>query len=82
MLGWFQRRYGSRLAFKPLVELLLGDFDGDIAPQARVLGAIYLAHPALADERNDLVRPEFVTRGECHGASIILSDPVVWRGQR
>src|SRR5438552_3012771 len=39
--------------------MLRQDFDGHIASQARIAGAIHLAHPARAQRRRDLIRPEF-----------------------
>src|SRR5579862_5577127 len=60
-----QRRSGARLALeasprgirrKPLGQ----DFNGDVAIQPRVAGAIHLAHTALADGGKDLIRTEFL----------------------
>jgi hypothetical protein len=33
-------------------------FDGDVAIEARIAGAVDFAHPAPAEQRNDFVRPE------------------------
>ncbi len=54
-----QRRHRPSLAFKTLAKLLGGNFDRDVAPQARISRAIHCAHPTGADEREDLVRAEF-----------------------
>jgi len=43
--------------------------DRDVAPQARILRAVDLPHPAGADRREDLVRPESGAGGETHFAS-------------
>ena len=39
------------------------DFDGDFAPENRIVRAIYFAHAARAQRRDDLIWPEFGTRG-------------------
>ena len=35
------------------------DLDGDDAAQARVPRTVHLAHPARAERRDDLIRPQF-----------------------
>src|SRR5208282_4412289 len=42
------------------------DFQSDIAPQARVPGAIHFAHSASAYWSEDFIGPEFRARGERH----------------
>ena len=41
-------------------------FDGDVAIQLRVMGAIDLAHAARADQRDDFVRTEASSGGQTH----------------
>ena len=41
--------------------------------EARVMSTVNLTHPALADGRNDFIRPEFVTRNQCHEVCTILA---------
>ena len=55
-----QRGHGADFAVEALVETLGGNFDGDIATGARVVRTVHLSHPTFADEREDLVRTEFV----------------------
>ena len=55
-----QRRDGSRFALEAFTELRGGNFDRHVAIQARVVGAIHLAHAARADGRKDFVGAEFV----------------------
>ena len=42
------------------------NFYGHVALQARVARAIHFAHPARANRRNDLVRPQFCSRRKRH----------------
>ena len=51
-----------------LGEALGQHLDRDLAMQARVAGAIDLAHPARAQRSDDLVLSETGTGGEGHGA--------------
>src|SRR5262245_57078722 len=62
---------GNSLCFalEPVSETCRGRLDGDFAVDARVAGAIDLAHPATADRRNDLVSPETVTDIQRHEPS-------------
>jgi len=68
-----QRGDGARLAAEALQRLRLTshlgrqDFDGHLAPQAGVDGAIDLPHPAAADEIDDLVGAESGAGGKGHG---------------
>jgi hypothetical protein len=70
-IGMVQR--GDDLGFsrEPLAESLLGGFDGDLARQARVGGAVDLAHAALADDFRDLIVIEAVARFERHMGRIV-----------
>ena len=43
------------------------DLDGDVASEARVTGAKYLAHAARADRRDDFERAQAGTGGQGHG---------------
>ena len=54
-VGVVQRGDRPDLAREPIRELFRRDLDGDVAVEARVVGAIHLAHAALPDERGDLV---------------------------
>ncbi len=42
------------------------DLDGHIATQPSVACSVNFAYPALADQRDDLVRAEFVASGKEH----------------
>jgi hypothetical protein len=57
-----QRGDGAGLAFKAVAEAFGGDFDGDFAVQARVVGAVNGAHAAFAEHGEDFVRAEFIAR--------------------
>ena len=48
-IGVIERRDDFRFPRKAFAKLLCGDLDGGIARQARVLGAIHLAHATLTD---------------------------------
>ena len=61
-----ERGHGADFAVEALVETLGGDFDGDIATGARVVRTVHFPHPALANERKDFVRAEFVAGLERH----------------
>src|SRR5207253_11055817 len=56
-----ERRDGARLALEPRHRFVVvggvraEDFNGDLASEARIAGAIDLTHPAFAEERDDLV---------------------------
>ncbi len=72
--GVIQRREQTRFALEaPQSFGIVGEgvgenLDGDVAAQARVAGAIHLAHAACADLLDDFVASEFA--GD-HGAAII-----------
>ena len=44
------------------------DFDRDIAPEPRIARAVDVAHPAAADQRDDLVSPESGSTRQRHAA--------------
>lgn len=58
-----QRGYRARLLLEtPQAVHVLGqgrgeDLDRDLAPEPRIFGAIYFAHAARADRRDNLVGP-------------------------
>ena len=65
-VGVVQGRDRARFAGEALRELDVRDFDRDVAIEARVVGAIHLAHATFADQRRDFVRTKCVAWGECH----------------
>ena len=65
-VGVVQGRDRARLAGEALRELDVRDFDRDVAIEARVVGAIHLAHATFADQRLDFVRTECVAWGKGH----------------
>jgi hypothetical protein len=67
-----QRSNGSRLAFEAFRELLLGDFDSDIATESGIVGLINLSHAAFTQLGSNTVM------GDCGSdhASALYS---VWR---
>ena len=66
MLGWFSAATAWTSRSKRSVKRCWRDLDGDVAPQARIVGAIHFAHSAGADGREDFVRPEFVANRKRH----------------
>ena len=66
-VGVVQRRDRARLAREPLGELGVRDLDRDVAIQARIAGAIHLAHAARADQRLNFVGTESVAGSKRHG---------------
>ena len=74
MLGWLRVGDRAGLAVEPVkaVGVVGGrvgqELQGDLPAQARVAGAVDLAHAALAEGRNDLVGSELFSGGEGHGA--------------
>ena len=56
----------ARISASPDGELRLGDFDGDVAAQARVVCAVDLAHAALTQKIADLVVAQNCARRERH----------------
>ena len=65
-----QRGNRLRFAVEAFAEPLSGNFDGDIAAQARVMCPIHLAHASRADLRKDFVGTELLTRSQRH-----MTDP-------
>ena len=69
--GWFSEasvcasRVNRSEPFGVACKCVRQDFQGDVAIQSRVAGAIHLPHAALADMRNDLVDAE--PRSGCEG---------------
>src|SRR5688500_9160858 len=68
-----ERRKHARLALEPRQTVRIGDesggqdLDRDITPEARVVCAINLAHPADAQQAGDLERTETAAESEGHG---------------
>ena len=62
--GMIQRREHLRLAAEPRQPIGVAgharrqDLHGHVAAQPRIAGAIDLAHPAAAQQRDDLIRPD------------------------
>ena len=65
-VGVIQGRDCARFAGEALRELDVRDFDRGVAIEARVVGAIHLAHATFTDQRLDFVRTECVAWGESH----------------
>jgi hypothetical protein len=65
-VGMIQRGHGAHFARKAIGEALLGDFDGDVAAHARIVGAVDLSHAAGADRRKHLIRAEPRSNSQCH----------------
>ena len=61
-----QRGDGLGFALKTLRELFPGNFDRDVAIQARIAPLPDLAHSTGADGRQDFIRAEFVAWLERH----------------
>jgi hypothetical protein len=57
---------GASFALEALAEALGGDFERDLAAQARVAGAVHLAHPSLAEGRKNFVRAQTISGGQRH----------------
>ena len=76
-VGQRRHRPGLALEARPPLgvarEGLRQDFDGDLAPQARVAGAVHLPHAARAERGEDLVRTE--PAGDCEHAKKLLPLP-------
>ena len=58
MCGWFRRGYGAGFAREAVGKLGMGNLQRDDPVQAGVAGLEDLAHSALADWRDHLVRTE------------------------
>ena len=74
-VGMVQRGDGAGFTIEALGESFFGDFDGDFAAEARVVGAVDLAHPARAEIGQDFVGTEAGSRGQWHRGHTILSKP-------
>ena len=61
-----QRGDGAGFAFETFAEAFARNFDRDLAAQTRVAGAVHLAHPPLADARQDFVGAEFASDSRQH----------------
>jgi hypothetical protein len=61
-----KRGYGLGFTCKSIAELGGCGFDRNMAIEARIAGAIDLAHSAFPEQRKDLVRTEAVTCGKRH----------------
>jgi len=55
-IGMVERRDGSRFLAEAVAELFGSDFDGYLAADARIAGAIDFSHPAFAEFGSNLVR--------------------------
>jgi hypothetical protein len=69
-LAVVQGRDGARLALESFGKTLRRGLDRHLAMDARVEGAIHLAHPTLTERTDDFVRSKFVTCFEWHGCSV------------
>ena len=73
-IGMVERCDRARLTLEPVAEARRRYLDGDIAVQARVRGAVHLAHAAFPDGFENLVRAEERPRCERHLVAEILRD--------
>ena len=62
-IGMVERGHGTGFAFEALVEIGLGDFQGDRAVEPGVAGFPHFAHAPFANMGEDLEGAEFVARG-------------------
>ena len=70
-----ERGDGTGFTLEALAELGFGSLQGDDAIQARVAGLPHLAHAALADGGEDLVRTQAFTGRQRHWViSLLLGD--------
>ncbi len=62
------RRFGSSRSASSLrrvrTQMCRENFDCDLAPEPRILGAVHLAHPARPERRQDFVGAETGAGGE------------------
>jgi len=65
-VGMIKGRHGAHFAVEALIKALGRDLDGHVAAGARVVCAVDLAHPAFADQRDDLVGAKFVASRQRH----------------
>ena len=81
-----ERRDGAGLSLKAREPIRIAgqigrqDLERDIAAEPRIAGAIHLAHPAGAQQRDDFKRTEAGPRRECHreGLESATAPHVVW----
>ena len=73
-VGMIQRGHGAGFLFKARAELFRGSLDGNDAVQTRVASAINLAHPAFADEFENLVGSQPGAGCQHHGAELYNED--------
>ncbi len=59
----------ARLAFEPLREFGLQDFERDEAVEPRIAGLPHLAHPARTDGREEFTGAEFFSDSHRHQAT-------------
>ena len=77
-VGVGERRDGARLlleaaqAVRVRRQVAGQDLDRDVAPEARVAGAVDLSHAARTEGRDDLVRTETHAGTECHASPLSL----------
>ena len=62
----------AREAFRVAGQRIGKNFDGDLALQLQVAGAIHFAHPAGAERGEDLITTELVACGERHMSLSLL----------
>src|SRR5208337_138611 len=85
-VGMAQRRDGAGFPVEALASLgIFGKMGGENlygygAVQARVAGAVHLAHAACAERRDNLVRTELLTRGKPHALGVIIACAARCRG--
>ena len=82
MFGWLSEASSraSRSKRTPRSELARIGFgqhlDRDVTAQPRIGGAIDLAHPARAEQRDDLVRADTGSRNQRHESSLYSSSGI------
>jgi hypothetical protein len=78
-----ERRDEPRLTLEPRDPIRIGgelvgkDLDSHLAAELGIPSAVDLAHAALADGRDDLVRPEARSRGEWHRRNLVFPLPTI-----
>ena len=70
-VGMVQRRHRAGLAREAIGELLRRDLYRDLAAEPRVVGAIHVRHPTLAERLEDFVGPQAGARLQRHRRSIL-----------
>src|SRR5580658_3577215 len=61
-----QLRYRPGFMLEALAELILGNFDCDVAAEPRVAGAVHFSHSTRADRRKDFIGAEFCAGRQRH----------------